>query len=293
MKRSLLLACLLFVPSTCLAWSAEGHRILCEIAWQRFTPRARAYVLDLRRNDPQARRTFSDSCVWADTVKGKDGPFAHTYAYHFVNVPPGSRGYVAERDCAPPQRCVTWAIPHYAAQLANPRLPKRRRAEALKFLAHFVGDVHQPLHAGRPEDRGGNGVLVDFFGEYGPCERRGRKGPLNLHTIWDDHIVRRARLRWPKSGTELAAAIDPDQARAWLAGDVIGWTNESFQLCESFVYDLPETVRHCWLRSYAKVTPAYFERAAAITREQLQKAGVRLAQMIDAAAAAAGESTAR
>lgn len=285
MFRIITLALLLAAPGVAAAWSAEGHRIICEIAWQRFTPRARALVLDLRRNDPQARKTFSDSCVWADQVKGKDGPFAHTYAYHFVNVPNGSSGYDPQRDCPAPKRCAPWAVSHYTQRLRDPSLPKAARAEALKFVSHFVGDLHQPLHAGRAQDRGGNSILVDFFGDYGSCETRGRKRPLNLHAIWDHNIVRRAGLRWPKTAETLAAAITTGQAESWNDPDPSTWTNESFRLCESFVYDLPETVRHCWLRAYGKVTPAYYERALAITQEQLQKAGVRLAALIDAAAA--------
>lgn len=284
MFRVIALALVLAAPGAALAWSAESHRIICEIAWQRFTPRARALVLDLRRNDRQARRSFADSCVWADTVKGKDGPFAHTYAYHFVNVPSGSRGYEPQRDCPAPQRCAPWAITHYANRLGDRNLPKAARAEALKFVGHFVGDLHQPLHAGRAADRGGNTLRVDFFGDYGACETRGRKRPLNLHSIWDHDIVQRAGLRWPQSAKTLAAAITPQQADQWSDPDPKSWTNESFRLCESFVYDLPETVRHCWLNTYAKVTPAYYNRALAITEEQFQKAGVRLAALIDAAA---------
>lgn len=268
-------------PATTIAWSSQAHEIICEIAWQRFTPAAKKLVRDLRRVDREAWKTFSASCAWADAVRERDGKYAATSAYHYVNVPPGVAGVAPERDCDDSKRCVTWAIAHYGRQLADRTVASRTRADALKFLAHFIGDVHQPLHVGRAADRGGNEIPVDFLGDHGSC-RRGKE--RDLHEVWDRTILERAGDRWPEAAQRLAAEISPAQAEAWSSTDILAWANESYRLCESFVYELPRSVRHCGQRRYAVIDERYSRKALRLSRERLQQAGVRLAHVIDLAA---------
>lgn len=268
-------------PTPALAWSSQAHEIICEIAWQRFTPAAKKLVRDLRRVDREAWKTFSASCAWADAVRERDGDYAATSTYHYVNVPPGVAGVAPERDCDEPKRCVTWAIAHYGRQLADRTVASRTRADALKFLAHFIGDVHQPLHVGRAADRGGNEIAVDFLGDFGSC-RRGKE--RDLHEVWDRTFLERAGDRWPQAAERLAKAISPAQAATWSSTDILAWANESYRLCESFVYDLPRSVRHCGQRRYARIDEHYSRKALRISRERLQQAGVRLAHVIDLAA---------
>lgn len=262
------------------AWSANAHEILCEITWRRLSPAGKRLVGELRRADPQPGRTFSASCAWADRVRHRSGSHPHTAAYHYVNVPAGAAGVDPQRDCPPPRRCVTWAIDHYAARLADRSLAKRERAEALKFVAHFVGDVHQPLHVGRAADRGGNTIAVDFLGDFGSC---GRGKERNLHQVWDRNLLEHARMRWPDTAVALDRAITPEQVRSWSAGGPIEWANESHRANATFVYALPEPVERCG-RPFRPITPAYADRAVAMVRERLQQSGIRLARLIDAAA---------
>lgn len=272
---------LLATSAPASAWSRDAHAIVCEIAWQRFTPAARKLVRDLRRADRAGSRTFAASCFWADTVHRRGGAHPQTKAYHYVNVPTGSAGIDPARDCSGPKRCVTWAIEHYGRQLTDTKLPQRTRAEALKFLAHFIGDVHQPLHVGRREDRGGNTLPVDYFGDFGRC---GARKERNLHQVWDRSILERAGFRWPEAARALHRDIDADSARNWADTNFLGWANESFQLCETFVYAIPETVARCHGRRFGLIDQSYNDRALAITRERLQRAGVRLAHILDLAA---------
>jgi hypothetical protein len=257
-------------PVPAFRWGDQGHRVLCEIAYRRLTPEARAWVDGIRRADPDSSDSFAGSCVWADNVRGNTHPF--TSAYHYVNIPTGAPGTDPERDCGDAaRRCVGWAIGHYTAVLVNPDATPLGRAEALKFVSHFVGDLHQPLHAGRPDDLGGNRVLVDFFGE-----RRSGGDSLNLHGIWDYSILQRAGISWPRSVTELNAGITPAQARTWAALNVIDWMDESYRLAESMVYRLPAGKR---------IDEAYFRRAVEASRLRLMQAGVRLAHLLNQIAA--------
>ncbi|HYD49433.1 MAG TPA: S1/P1 nuclease, partial [Terriglobales bacterium] len=174
-----LVAGLSLAPTTTQAWGGEAHRIICEIAWQRLTPELRTWITELRSADKQPLGTFAESCVWADQVR--DTSHRETYSYHFINIPPGSSGADLQRDCPSDKRCAPWAVHYYSSILQSKRQPRPARAEALKFVAHFVGDLHQPMHTGRAEDRGGNKILIDFFGQYGSC-RRAREGrALSLH----------------------------------------------------------------------------------------------------------------
>lgn len=263
------------------AWSADAHEIICEIAWQRFTPAAKKLVRSLRRADPEPGRTFAASCAWADRVRERGGRFADSAPWHYVNVPAGADGIDPRRDCPAPKRCVTWAITRFGRQLADPGRSAASRAEALKFLAHFIGDVHQPLHVGRPDDRGGNEIAVDFLGDHGRCRRGAER---DLHEVWDRHILARAGERGPAAARRLAAAVPAGSAAAWQNTDVLAWANESFALCGAVVYALPGSVARCGGRQFARIDEAYYARAVDVSRTRLQQAGVRLAHVIDLAA---------
>ncbi len=247
-------------------WGVEGHRIVCEIAWQRLMPAGRTLVGSLLDD---GRLGFVESCSWADAVRSTT--HRYTAPYHFVNILPGSGGFDMPRDCsASVGRCVTWAIAHYGMELQKADRTRAQRAEALKFLSHFVADLHQPLHAGRREDRGGNRIAVRVEGS--PCVER----DVNLHRLWDSGLLCHGGLAWPEGAGVLGRAVAAGQAALWSDSDVVAWTNESFRLAEGFVYRVP---------GGGVIDRPYLVRAVAVTREQLQRAGVRLAFLLNRAAA--------
>lgn len=212
--------------------------------------------------------TFAESCTWADQIRAERPA---TSNYHFINIPPGVSGMSMERDCGDSaKRCAPWAIKHYAVILADTSRGTPDRLEAIKFLGHFVGDIHQPLQAGRQGDRGGNRVRVAFFGERGTSER-----PMQLHSVWDSGILRRARLRCPASADELVAGISTADVAAWTDSDVVGWTNESYRIDEEFVYNVADG---------SNVADTYYLRAVPIARQRIRQAGVRLAHLLNQAA---------
>jgi hypothetical protein len=245
-------------------WGGDGHRLICEIAWQHLTPEAKRLATQLRHGESG---TFSESCTWADEVRDAR---PETYNYHFINIPARQRGMSLARDCAGPKYCAPWAIKHYTTILADTTQSRLARSEALKFVGHFVGDLHQPLHAGRPEDRGGNDVKVSFFGDAGSAERR-----LNLHGIWDSGILRRAAIRWPGSANELLAGITSSDVAAWANADVVAWTNESYRIAQEFVYTAGPG---------SDIAEPYYQRALQIAQHRMQQGGIRLAFLLNEAA---------
>lgn len=259
-----LLGTLLF-PSDGSAWGRNGHKIVCEIAFQRLTPEARALVKVLQKGEA---KKFAETCLWADDVKyttRKD-----TYKYHFVNIPTGKKGIEMTRDC-PNKDCAPWAIEYYGQRLGDAAVSRHERNEALKFVGHFVGDLHQPMHCGRFEDRGGNSIEVCFLGDCGHPER-----PMNLHRIWDSRILNESRTGWRRMAKALHRSISDAEAKAWGDGDVLGWTNESYRIAEEFAYPaLPAD----------GVGREYYEVAKVHVDERLRRAGVRLADLINRAAA--------
>jgi hypothetical protein len=146
---------------------------------------------------------------------------------------------------------------------------------ALKFLGHWVGDVHQPLHVSFEDDRGGNGVLVT-----GEC------GTSNLHSAWDSCLVTKAvGAGVGEAATDLSKSITPAKVESWTRSKPMEWANESFAIAEE------ARTKYCTRQGAScdkpagKVTidSAYVTANAPIVKEQLQKAGARLAHMLDAA----------
>jgi hypothetical protein len=262
----LALGALSTAPITLAAlWGEEGHRIVCEIAVRRLTPEASALVTQLLAPE---RQTLPGICTWADSVRS--GTHSHTSAYHYINLPRGAEAVDLARDCADVEkRCVIWAIQHYARILADRGQPDAERREALKFVSHFVGDLHQPLHVSYADDLGGNRTRVEFFGEAG--RRR------DLHSVWDTRILSRAGAAAVPWAQRLDQAINSEESRGWQTLDVVGWANESYKLTVDVVYGR--------LPSDSAIGDDYYRSALRVAEVQLQKAGVRLAHVLNRAAA--------
>ena len=140
--------------------------------------------------------------------------------------------------------------------------PRQERIEALKFVVHFVGDVHQPLHLGNARDRGGNDVKVTFF-----------ENNTNLHSLWDSGMIRRTQKGWTEYATELAAKITPQERVLYDTLDPVVWATESHKLAHSNAYDVPKDGR---------LGQDYFDKNILVIERRLSMAGVRLAALLNA-----------
>lgn len=227
-------ACFLlaFAPREAKAWSRDGHRIVCRIAWQLLDEARRAEIDRLtssyRDPDGGAIASFWDACSYADDVRAKANSspawsrFAVFETWHYANVP-----RTTTRLPAPPCQtpCVISAVAAHADSLRS--APNdASRTEALFFLSHWVGDMHQPLHLGFADDRGGNDVRPIEGGFYTVS---------NLHALWDGGIPGKviASSGWQDVADRLAREITPAQQASWVQGTATDWAQESYNLVTS------------------------------------------------------------
>jgi hypothetical protein len=247
-----LLACP--VPSP--AWGPEGHRIIGHTALSMVDEAALALVVDILGSD--SPKTVGKACFWPDTVSKKPG-WEWSAPQHYVNIPRDNRHYDRQRDCGD-GICVTEAIGKYAKELSRPGLSSTERRQAFAWLCHLVGDLHQPLHAGYLDDRGGNNVNIEYKGK-----------ARNLHQFWDRALIR-TRLGYgdswvkPYGGSEWTIA-----SQHWNPDHVSIWTDESHALVAASAY--PEG---------SVIDEPFAEQSWLIIRQQWQKAAHRLALILNA-----------
>ena len=241
------------MPSA-LAWGPRGHRIVARLAEAQLTPRAWAEAQKLLAL--RGARHLSDVAAWADDLRDTDPVlFQRTKRLHYVNFHSRDCHYVPPRDC-PDGECAVAAIEKYSAILANRSNSLAARAEALAFLVHFVGDIHQPLHAGYRDDAGGNDFQVRW---------RGRGS--NLHRIWDSTMLDSTHLSAAQYARKLATERTPVVA----SGTPAEWAEESCRI------DRDEDV----YPSSRFIDDAYVQRELPIAERRLRQAGARLAALLN------------
>lgn len=280
MIRRLLAALLLLAPTPAFAWWDHGHRIVASIADQYLTPTARREVAKLIANDrlletPSCRiRSIEDASTWADCIKPLGDRFAHAASWHYQNVPI-CRPF-NDRDACRDGNCVSAQIRRNARMLADTRLPMRERVQAFAFLTHFVGDLHQPLHAGDNADRGGNDVKAD----YGAISH----DRLNLHAIWDGHLAERTISEPPGGVAGLISEITPADRAAYAGATVRQMAEEAHALSRDIAYGkLPIDANVCETKptERVKLREPYVADSRDALRLQVKRAGVRLAQLLN------------
>lgn len=231
------------------AWGPIGHRIIGRIAQNHLTPEAARAVDALIGPE-----TLAQVSTWADFIKS-DPAWEKASPWHYVDIPDGETYATMKKN---PKGDVVWAIRHFSAVLRDPKASRSDKQVALKFLVHFVGDVHQPLHVGRPSDRGGNDIKVTWHGQ-----------PANLHQVWDSFMIDDQKLSY----TEYAAFLDhptPEQIKHWQDSGVLDWVRESYDLRKQ-AYDIGN----------GQLGFKYTYKNLPIVEHRLLQAGVRLAGLLN------------
>jgi nuclease S1 len=249
-------------PSPSLAWGVEGHRIIAYIAAKELTSAARAQVQDLLRGD--AESVMVEASTWADDIRPRR---SETAQWHFVDIPIASTGFNASRDC-PKDNCIVAQIEREKTILGDRQLTTAVRAEALRFMIHFVGDIHQPLHAADNGDRGGNTMRVSLGG----------KG-TNLHAVWDTAIVQSLGVNAGAVADDLIAQVTQSDRKAWQDGGAVDWANESWRLARMEIY--AQKPVSGGTRAPIILPSSYSASEGEVVRTQLEKAGERLAWLLN------------
>jgi hypothetical protein len=267
LRGQLLILLSISVSLPAFAWGPEGHRIIADIARSRLSPAAREQVRKLLGDDDLAA-----VANWADEIKSER---PETAGWHFVDIPMSAAGFTEARDCYHPSdrhastqldhhNCIVDRIEIFQHVLADKSAFREKRIEALKFLIHFVGDIHQPLHA-IGEARGGNDIHVVDFGST-DCGSR----PCNLHFVWDIGLIEHSARSEKAYTAGIERIISNENSSRQAEGNPESWANESFQLA-----------RKVWLNDGSSVDEAYYRANINIVDRRLALAGVRLAALLN------------
>jgi hypothetical protein len=280
----------LWVPHQAFAWGDDGHKVVALIAEHYLTPEVRNTVAALlaQDTDPLTEHDIASEATWADKYRNHH---RETASWHFVDIEldnpdidaachgraPLPAGVVASNG---PPDCVLDKIRQFADELKAPGTDPEERLVALKFVLHFVGDMHQPLHSSDNHDKGGNAVkvIVDGF----PHKTRDE-----LHAFWDTQFVDGIEGSPSALAEELLATITPAQKAEWEKRSLDDWAMEAFEISKSDVYGDPplstDEVQH--------LGRDYVERAEKDVALQLSRAGVRLAAVLNGALGSTKGST--
>jgi hypothetical protein len=245
----------LLTPAQAFPWFDKGHRIVGLIAHANLTAEARKAIEKILPGST----TLADAAVWPDHEGRSIRDFD---PLHYVSIPENASGYDQERDC-PERNCMVEALKWFLTVIADKNAPIMLRRLALHYVAHLVGDIHQPLHAGRSMDRGGTDIPVSYSGQ-----------TTNLHFFWDANLVELETGNEEEVAKRLNANLTEEERLKWQAGDPKQWTNESLAVVRSYVYNTGPSV---------ELSDDYVEKARPIVRRRLAQAGIRLAWLLNIA----------
>lgn len=259
LRLSILLFLLSASPAA-VAWSKDVHALVCAAAYQITSQAGRNLV------DRVSQGTWPEGCTWPDEVRYST--HKSTYQYHFVNVPKssGRMDVVMSKDCAA-HDCVHQAVKRYAIYLIAPSTREQDRLDALRFVGHFVADLHQPLHAGYAEDLGGNRIVLRM------PDGRDR----NLHSIWDGYLPEQAGFTGIEDMQRLVDGLSDQDKLDWRTVSFNAAVQQAHDLARQYAY---RTADGQAIRSGFRLRQSYVQRAVPIVETQLSKSVIRLAHLL-------------
>lgn len=260
-------------PHSLHAWGGQGHRLVGLVAARHLNPAAKqnvAWLLD--------GQTLADVSNWADSLTADQ---VQTSYWHYLNIPPDAKGYDRDRDCprqpgtAAGSRADRWRdcavdrITYWEQRAADRALDGADRATALKFLVHFIGDLHQPFHA-LGVGRGGNDVIVRFFGVANCGNDLAKPSPCNLHSVWDSRLIARRALNDAAYVAVLEKLIAEGKWAGQPAGTPAGWAEQSWTLGKKAL-----------VAPHSNIDEAYYRAHIPVIDERLALGAVRLAAVLN------------
>lgn len=255
LKKMAVAMAVIYAPLQSMAWGTQGHRISGQIAESYLTPKARKAVQEILGNE-----SIAMSSNWADFIKSNPD-YSYLYTWHFIDF---DKAYTLqemneylEKDT---EVDAYTKLKYLIAELKKKDLKKADRLLDLRMLIHIVEDVHQPLHTGHTEDKGGNDVKVNWFSQ-----------PTNLHSVWDSQLIDFQQLSY----TEYATWINHTtaaQREEWQKAPIAQWLYESNQIAEKIYSEVKSGDTLSYKYNYNHIDTL---------NEQLLKGGVRLAGILN------------
>lgn len=248
--KKLLVLSLVCLSFNAHAWGKKGHRIVGEIAQANLSAEAKKGVSTLLNGE-----TLSRVATWADEIKS-NRHYDNSHTWHYVNYPFGKEYFDQKRDA---KGDVIEALYKMEEILKNKTATPTQKSEALKFLVHFMGDLHQPMHVGSADDRGGNLTKVDWFGK-----------EISLHFLWDEELVNLEELSFSEYAVYLNKFTTVEKTTL-AQGNFLDWAIET-RSYRDLVYELGEG---------NKVGYEYQYKVKSAMEESLRRGGLRLARIIN------------
>ena len=246
-----------FSPLNLQAWGPTGHRVIAEIAQRNLNRKANKQVTKLLDNYPMAYWS-----VWADNIKSDTTDrWTHTHIWHYVNIP----GDLQKQEMEQAVNDVKQANVYSEIQLLcdvikNKNTATDEKREALYFLIHLVGDLHQPMHIGREADLGGNKITVYWFGT-----------PTNIHAVWDSNLINNERYSYTEY-TAILNRISSKEKKEIQKGTAMDWLFDTYQITNEI---------YSSVKNEDKLSYAYPYKYKSTVELQLQRAGLRLAAILN------------
>jgi hypothetical protein len=247
----------LLSPLACFCWGVTGHRVVAELAQRHLSHKAKKELKKLI-----GRESLEQWANWPDFIKS-DTTHAWDMAskWHYVNIPGNlSKDEFTSRLKSLAGENLYTQIKAMMTQLRDHSLANEKRRVALRFLIHFIGDLHQPLHVGREEDQGGNKIVVNWFDK-----------PTNLHSVWDNSLIEFQQYSFSEYAKTLDIATE-DEVEAWQHSTLEDWFYESYQLANRVYASVPADGKLGYKYNYI------FKQDIDL---QLLKGGVRLAAVLN------------
>jgi len=248
-KFAVLLMIIAFGSISASAYGPTGHRVIAELASLHLTPEARLAVEAILGDEFMA-----EASTMPDEMRSNPEEFWQREAgpYHYINVSPGQTYEESEKN---PAGDALTALEKFAAVLKDDTASAEDKRRAIWFVIHIIGDLHQPLHIGHPEDRGGNWVDVVWMEEL-----------TNLHRVWDEHIIDHRDLSFTEWTRFLNRKIKPEMITEWQTAQPIDWVHEGLVMRDDI-----------YANSHGILSWDYVYRYMPTVKSQLSKGGVRLA----------------
>jgi hypothetical protein len=266
-KKLIAVLLIALIPAQLLAWGPKGHAIVADIAASRLTPIAKQNLQSLLGTD-----SLASIASWADSVRKQRD---ESYDWHFVDIPKDAAGFSEERDCFRPQdkhkdaqtdhhNCVVDRIEMFQKNLGDEKASRADRLEALKWIVHFVGDLHQPLHA-IDEAHGGNDIKLSVFGspKCGDYD-------CNLHWAWDTLLLEHTGYSEEEYVARLNTLIAAKHLESQSGGTAVDWANESHLQARQIMNTKP-----------AAIDDAYYQANIELVNQKLALGGLRLAALLN------------
>ncbi|WP_207435680.1 S1/P1 nuclease [Sabulibacter ruber] len=255
LKKLVVICFFVYLPLQSMAWGMLGHRIVGEIADRNISAKTRKNIKKILGNE-----SIAMASNWADFIKS-DPSYNYLNNWHYINLKQGLTQAEVENHLKQDTTTNAYTrINFLIGELKKKETPQDKKVMYLRLLIHFVGDVHQPMHVGRPEDLGGNRIRLEWFNQ-----------PSNLHRLWDEQLIEHQELSY----TEYATAINfatKDQVKTWQSQLAPQWFFESYQIANQLYKGITKPDE--------KLSYRYNFDHLQTLNEQLLKGGIRLAGVL-------------